>query len=487
MSDVLIDVSQRVSQIHIGYQGENKATNVVFDISSWIDEYGDGEAVLHILRNGEKQPYAKGCTISGTDATWVVDDVDTAHAGRGMAQLVYKVNNVTKKNAIYTTVVGNGVENPDDGYDPDVYEAYLDKMAEYYDMVAESAAQAEAAIAGIEAAAQSATSAAATASSASTAAATSVSNASASEQNAAQSATTASNAASAASASEVNAAASETVATTSANSAATSATNAAISETNAATSETNAAASETAAATSATSANESAESAEAWAVGKVDGVDVDSTHDAYQNNAKYYAEQAGTSATTAEAAKTSAQSSATTATNAASSVQEYSGTAEAWAVGQIDGVDVDSSHDTYHNNSKYYAEQAATSATTATDAADFVEDIVAAYTDGSIADVQVNGSSVVRSGIAYVNLAEYSNVVEAYPISGATELSASWLSKTSGGTALTPASDTIYILVADSTTYTVNQQFRWNGSSYITLADSTTAIETTFIDSLIAQ
>ena len=43
--------------------------------------------------------------------------------------------------------------------------------------------------------------------------------------------------------------------------------------------------------------------------------------------------------------------------------------AEAWAVGQRDGVDVDVDDDTYHNNAKYYKEQAATSAQTASDKA----------------------------------------------------------------------------------------------------------------------
>jgi len=39
--------------------------------------------------------------------------------------------------------------------------------------------------------------------------------------------------------------------------------------------------------------------------------------------------------------------------------------AEAWAVGQRDGVDVDEEDDTYHNNAKYYAEEAEASQTAA--------------------------------------------------------------------------------------------------------------------------
>lgn len=57
-------------------------------------------------------------------------------------------------------------------------------------------------------------------------------------------------------------------------------------------------------------------------------------------------------------------------------------------------------------------------------------------------------------------------VVDAYPRTGATPLSANWLSETSGGSALTPESDQIYILMADSGDYTANSMFRWNGSAY---------------------
>ena len=47
--------------------------------------------------------------------------------------------------------------------------------------------------------------------------------------------------------------------------------------------------------------------------------------------------------------------------------------AEAWAVGERHGVPVDENDQTYHNNSKWYAEQAADSADAAADAQDAAE------------------------------------------------------------------------------------------------------------------
>ena len=99
----------------------------------------------------------------------------------------------------------------------------------------------------------------------------------------------------------------------------------------------------------------SAKNAEAWAVGQRGGVDVPSTDPTYHNNAKYYAEQAGSSATAAGTSETNAGTS--------------EGNAEAWAKGTKDGAAVGSSDPTYHNNAKYYAEQAGASATSAAEAA----------------------------------------------------------------------------------------------------------------------
>ena len=80
------------------------------------------------------------------------------------------------------------------------------------------------------------------------------------------------------------------------------------------------------------------------------------------------------------------------------------------------------------------------------------------------------------------------DVIEAYPITGATELAAGWLSKTSGGAALTPEQDKIYILMADSTSYSANSTFRWSGSTYVLLSDGNiSAITNAEIDTILAS
>lgn len=80
------------------------------------------------------------------------------------------------------------------------------------------------------------------------------------------------------------------------------------------------------------------------------------------------------------------------------------------------------------------------------------------------------------------------DVVEAYPRSGQTELSSTWLATGSAsGTVITPQTGVIYVLMADSTSYGTNSQFRWTGSAYVKLNDGgVSAITNAEIDTILA-
>lgn len=80
------------------------------------------------------------------------------------------------------------------------------------------------------------------------------------------------------------------------------------------------------------------------------------------------------------------------------------------------------------------------------------------------------------------------DVIEAYPVSGATALSAGWLSATNGGSALTPEAGKIYVLMADSGDYSENTQFRWGGTTYVKLSDGgVSSITNSEIDTIVAS
>lgn len=115
-------------------------------------------------------------------------------------------------------------------------------------------------------------------------------------------------------------------------------------------------------------ATQQMENAEAWAAGTKNGTAVTSSDPQYHNNSKYYSEQSASSATTASNKATEASNSASTASTKAGEAST-SATAsanqalksEGYAVGTQNGTAV-SSGTYFHNNSKYYAEQADASA-----------------------------------------------------------------------------------------------------------------------------
>lgn len=120
---------------------------------------------------------------------------------------------------------------------------------------------------------------------------------------------------------------------------------------------------------------------EAWAQGTRDGTPVSSDDETYENNSKWYSQQASSSASSAYAymqnanqsaidaeisagnASTSASNAVIFASNASTSAliaQNHALDAEAWAVGQRNGADVSDIDVTHNNNSKYYAQAAET-------------------------------------------------------------------------------------------------------------------------------
>ena len=79
---------------------------------------------------------------------------------------------------------------------------------------------------------------------------------------------------------------------------------------------------------------------------------------AAKNAAEVYATEANEAKVAAENAKTDAQTAKTAAEVAKGAAEDSAEDAEAWAVGQRNGVDIPSTDPAYHNNAKYYKDQA---------------------------------------------------------------------------------------------------------------------------------
>lgn len=141
-----------IGLVLIGYQGENQARCMVFDLTKYIEQFGEGTFTISHIRQDDTAPYLVAHTdLLDNQAIWEIDSTDTAKVGYGVVQLAYVVDDVICKTAQYRTTVLDA--NGTTGEYPDPYENMLDQMAAY----AAAAAQSEGNAAdSAEAAAQSA-------------------------------------------------------------------------------------------------------------------------------------------------------------------------------------------------------------------------------------------------------------------------------------------------------------------------------------------
>jgi len=154
--------------------------------------------------------------------------------------------------------------------------------------------------------------------------------------------------------------------------------------------------------------------------------------------------------------------------------------------GKIDTISVNNTQQTITNKNVNITVPTAMSQLTndgnyVTDSSYVHTDTNYAVADKSKVDKLVFNGNVLDSSVlpSFVD-----DVVEVYPV-GATELASNWFALTAGGAPITPESGKIYVLMADSTNYSANSQFRYGGSTYVKLSDGgVSAITTAEIDTI---
>lgn len=98
--------------IPIGVQGENDARTVVFDIHKWIEDYGNGSALLVHQRPGDAEPYPVTTTQKAGTIEWSVQQADIIAGAPGRAQLSYQVGeNIVARSPIYLTIAADEITN----------------------------------------------------------------------------------------------------------------------------------------------------------------------------------------------------------------------------------------------------------------------------------------------------------------------------------------------------------------------------------------
>lgn len=132
---------EQPKRLKIGYLGENDATKIVFDLSKWASEYGEGYLTVLLERYGEDYAYPVSIEQTGHEATWLVSNIDVAIVGMARAQVEYRVDNVLAKTMIFRVDVENSLDNS--GEVPEPYESILSQIVEEAHEVAENTAEVE--------------------------------------------------------------------------------------------------------------------------------------------------------------------------------------------------------------------------------------------------------------------------------------------------------------------------------------------------------
>lgn len=114
--------------IPLGRQGENEVTTVLFDVSGWAEQYGEGTFTLAHQRCKDGDGYVRETTLDGDTLEWVITNVDVAYAGRGKLQLTYTVGDAVAKSVLYDTKVERSLDESESV--PDPWKNWVDQIEE---------------------------------------------------------------------------------------------------------------------------------------------------------------------------------------------------------------------------------------------------------------------------------------------------------------------------------------------------------------------
>lgn len=108
--------------IECGRQGENGARQVAFDPAPFLEGYGPGKASL-LVQRPDGAVYPVPLKEQDKKLLWTVSCRDTAFAGKGKAQLDWRVNETVVRSQVYGFYVGASLA--ENGPPPDVDSGWL--------------------------------------------------------------------------------------------------------------------------------------------------------------------------------------------------------------------------------------------------------------------------------------------------------------------------------------------------------------------------
>ena len=141
--------AKRGQTLTLGRMGENKRTQIVFDISDWLEEYPNGTIGLNnrIPDSGESYPIAYLETEDGK-AIWTVTSSELTRHGYGKCQLTLSEDEVVAKDAWWDTLILESLDGG--GTSPEPWEDWKDYFIGLKDDAEDAAEAAEDAMEAVQ-------------------------------------------------------------------------------------------------------------------------------------------------------------------------------------------------------------------------------------------------------------------------------------------------------------------------------------------------
>ena len=116
----------------IGRRGENIARQIVFDLSDFVAEYGEGTPELIFQRPIDDKPYPVAAVRDGSTLLWTVTDLDTAVAttngGYSRCELRWYVGELLAKSQTWLVYVDTAMNVPSETVPPDPESGWVDQV-----------------------------------------------------------------------------------------------------------------------------------------------------------------------------------------------------------------------------------------------------------------------------------------------------------------------------------------------------------------------
>ena len=118
------------SQIRIGRQGENLATRIDVDVTTWKTEYPSGTVSLFVVPpagNG----YLAAIEENGNTIRWTIRDTDTAYDGHGKAELILKdASGTVMKSVTAYTICAKSPSSAEPADPPEAIRPWVEQILE---------------------------------------------------------------------------------------------------------------------------------------------------------------------------------------------------------------------------------------------------------------------------------------------------------------------------------------------------------------------